>query len=641
MSAGDPPTKRRVLVVGSGGREHAICLALADCGPGVAVELYCAPGNSGTAECAENVDIKPSDQAGLVAFCREREVDLVVVGPEQPLCEGLCDGLEDAGIHCCGPRRAAAQLEGSKAFTRRLGARVGLPSPHFVICGALGSLGSVVDGWPAGMGVPVVKADGLAGGKGVYLPDTRGEALAVSRGLLQGDLGDAGRTVVLEERLSGVEISLFYGCAGRQAVALPHARDHKRLLDGDRGPNTGGMGAISPNPIVTPDIEEFVRERIVDPLLGAMDDAETPFFGFLFVGVMLVEGRPKLLEINVRLGDPEAQAILPRLGSGALLSLCNQIALASMARHSGAEKPEASWLAEPKQPPLAVDLGVKDNATCAVVLASAGYPASPRQGDGIQVDDGLTSAARSLIHAGMTCNHDGLFVAGGRVAAVVAAAGSVADACEAAYAGVLKVHFEGMQYRRDIGGEVVVTTERLGAQVAIMMGSASDIGTMKGCRAVLDELEVSHEVAILSAHRTPEEVARYVSGLRARGVKVVIAAAGMAAHLAGVVAAHTRLPVLGVPISAGTLGGVDALLSTVQMPPGVPVASLGVGSAGGKNAAQMAARIIATADEELWARLEKFSAAQRDKVLSCGSAVEPSAHGNRCDPSVYLVGDGQ
>ncbi len=416
----------RVLVIGSGGREHAICRALAagDDAP----EIFVAPGNAGTQEHAKNVAVAAKDVSGLVDLARAYRVDLVFPGPEAPLVLGLADRLAAVGIACCGPKAAGARLEGSKRFTRELGAASGVPGPRFCVISKADDLAAALASFD---GLPVVKADGLAQGKGVFLPEDQDGCVRAARDLLAGSLGEAGNTVVLEERLTGVEASLFFACHGTRAVALPHARDHKRLHDGDEGPNTGGMGAVSPNPALSDALSRKIRDTIVGPVLRALENAGTPFVGFLFAGVMLTADGPKLLEFNVRLGDPEAQAILPRLAPGELLRLATATARHKLVRFK---------------------LKLDPRPTCAVVLAAHGYPDSPRQGDTITVDARLASAERWLDHAG-TGRQDGKLVTqGGRVAAVVARGESAESARRSAYAGVEMVHFAGKQFRTDIGG---------------------------------------------------------------------------------------------------------------------------------------------------------------------------------------------
>jgi phosphoribosylamine--glycine ligase len=417
----------RILVIGEGGRETAICRALSTATP--APELVIAPGNAGTARFGRNVPVPVKDLPGLVALARAEKVDLVIPGGETSLVLGVADALTAAGIPCCGPSRAAAQLEGSKIFTRELAAAVGAPSPAYAVTRREAELAWALDAW---LGAPpVVKADGLAGGKGVFLPDSKAEALAIGRRLFGGELGDAGREIVLEERLVGVEASLFYACDGKTAVLLPHARDHKRVGDGDKGPNTGGMGAISPNPDVTPELEARVRREVVLPVLAELQRRGTPFVGFLYAGLMLTAAGPKLLEFNARLGDPETQAVLPRLTPGAFLELCLRTAKGELDGFS---------------------LGVQPGFTCAVVLAAGGYPETPRLGETITVAADAEDATRWIDFAGVASRGGALVTAGGRVMAVVGKGASAPEARAAAYAGVPKVSFAGMHHRRDIGG---------------------------------------------------------------------------------------------------------------------------------------------------------------------------------------------
>jgi phosphoribosylamine---glycine ligase len=352
-----------------------------------------------------------------------------VPGPEMPLVLGLADALAEAGIPCAGPSSGAALLEGSKAFTRLLADDAGVPSPAYRIVDDPDDVDAAVAAFEA---PPVVKADGPAAGKGVLLPDTPEECRRAALEVLAGRFGGAGHRVVLEERLVGAEASLFYACRGTDLVPLPHARDHKRLGDGDTGPNTGGMGALSPNPIVDEALVAEVTDTIVRPTLEALVARGSPFSGFLFSGLMLTDAGPRLLEFNVRLGDPEAQAVLPRLVDGAFLDLCRWVA---------GEGPE---------PTPATD----SRSVCAVVLAAEGYPDDPRRGDPIAIDEAVEGPDRWFIHAATRVVGDGLATDGGRVGAVVARGDSAAEARQSAYEGVRLVRWEGMTYRSDIGIEV-------------------------------------------------------------------------------------------------------------------------------------------------------------------------------------------
>lgn len=413
----------KILVVGSGGREHAICRALKRDGCTVVV----APGNPGAAEHAKCVAVAVDDVPGLVELARAEKVDLVVPGPEAALIVGLADALADARIPCCGPSKFAAQLEGSKAFMRNVAHAAGVPSPAYRVVHSKSELTAALDAMP---GLPVVKADGLAAGKGVILPDDREGCADAARAFLDGSLGEAGRTVVLEERLTGVEASLFYACDGHELVALPHARDHKRIFDNDKGPNTGGMGAMSPNPEIDPQRERLVRTTIVEPVVRELAQRGTPYVGFLYAGVMIdADGNVKLLEFNARLGDPEAQCVLPRLGQGELARLCMATARGEL---------------------TGFELAIDPQPTVCVVVCAHGYPAEPRKGDAITVDSDVADDNRWLDHAGTKLADGALVTNGGRVAAIVARGATMDLAREHAYDGVPHVRFDGMQYRKDI-----------------------------------------------------------------------------------------------------------------------------------------------------------------------------------------------
>jgi len=392
------------------------------------VELFCAPGNPGTAELATNLAIPSNDVGALVAAASAHQIDVVIPGPESVLVRGIADALQRRGIACCGPTQAASQLEASKVFMRQLTTSLQVPAPRSVLITERAQLASVLATWE---GVPVIKADGLAGGKGVFLPDHKVECLQVAESLLGGLLGEAGRRILLEERLYGEEASLFFACHGSCCIALPHARDHKQLHEENRGPNTGGMGAVSPHPSLSPGTVAQVKQLMVLPTLRALEARGTPFVGLLFVGVMLTAQGPRLLEFNVRLGDPEAEAILPRLADGEFLRLCTATANDQLAEFS---------------------LASLERSTCAVVLASAGYPQCPQVGDPITIDErALAQSGAWLLHNG-TCRIGGsLQTTGGRVLTVVAAADSLSQAITQSYRGAAAIHFPGMQLRQDIG----------------------------------------------------------------------------------------------------------------------------------------------------------------------------------------------
>jgi phosphoribosylamine--glycine ligase len=417
----------KLLVVGSGGREHALCWALA--ASPMLTKLWCAPGNPGIAEVAECVAIGALDIPALVAFAKREAVDLVVVGPEAPLTAGLADACAEAGIRCFGPRAAAARLEGSKAFFKEVANAAGAPTAaHAVFDEAEAARAHI-----RSRGAPiVVKADGLAAGKGVVVAMSEAEALAAVIDMMEGGVhGAAGHRVVIEEFMAGEEISFFALCDGTTALPLGAAQDHKRAFDGDAGPNTGGMGAYSPPPAWTPDLEAQVMASCIQPVLAEMSRRGAPFQGVLFAGLMLTEAGPRLLEFNVRFGDPECQALMLRLRSDLLPALL------------AATQGELSMF----------DLRWERLASILVVMAAEGYPEAPRTGSEIK---GLEAAAQvpdvTLFHAGTARREDGALVsAGGRVLGIGAVGITLAEARAAAYAAIDKVDWPGGFCRRDIG----------------------------------------------------------------------------------------------------------------------------------------------------------------------------------------------
>jgi phosphoribosylamine--glycine ligase len=415
----------RILVVGSGGREHALVWAIA--ASPLVDRLYCAPGNAGIAEDAECVPIEVMDFAGLIGFCQKAAIDLVVVGPEAPLVAGLVDALEAEGIAAFGPSAAAAALEGSKGFMKDLCAREGIPTAAY----RRFTDANAAKAYIAAQGAPiVVKADGLAAGKGVVVAATLAEAGEAVDATLGGRFGDAGAEIIVEEFLAGEEASFFALCDGTHALPLAAAQDHKRVGDGDTGPNTGGMGAYSPCAAVTPEIETQVMERIILPTVRAMARDGRPFKGVLFAGLMLAETGPELLEFNVRFGDPECQALMMRLHSDLVPAL--------LASRDGMLN--------------RVDLRWRNDAAICVVMAAQGYPDDPRHGTEIR---GLDTAARDpeikIFHAGTKRAGDRLIADGGRVLGVTATATDLAAARERAYRAVDAIDWPGGFCRRDIG----------------------------------------------------------------------------------------------------------------------------------------------------------------------------------------------
>jgi phosphoribosylamine--glycine ligase len=422
-----------VLIIGSGGREHALAWAIA-ASPLLTV-LYCAPGNGGIAEVAQCVPIAVDDHAGIIRFCRERRIDLVIVGPEAPLVAGLADDLAAAGIAHFGPSKAAAMLEGSKGFTKDLCREHGIPTgeyERFKDAARAKSYVAKCNQLPI-----VVKADGLAAGKGVVIATTHAEADAAIDACFAGAFGAAGAEVVIEEFLDGEEASFFALSDGRNVLPLATAQDHKRVGDGDTGPNTGGMGAYSPAPVMTPAMVERTLAEIIRPTVAAMAARGTPFKGVLFAGLMITADGPKLIEYNVRFGDPECQVLMARLKSDLLTAL--------LATTDGALG--------------SFDLRWHDEPALIVVMAAKGYPGSYTRGDEIRgLDRAAAMEGVTVFHAGTRRRGDHILADGGRVLGVTAVGETIAAAQARAYAAVDAIDWPGGFCRRDIGWRAVART---------------------------------------------------------------------------------------------------------------------------------------------------------------------------------------
>jgi phosphoribosylamine--glycine ligase len=415
---------RIIIVVGAGAREHALGRAFA----GEGHLVITAPGNAGTADVGRNVPVRIDDVAGLVELAVSERADLVVVGPELPLMLGLVDALQAAGIAAFGPTRSAARLEGSKAFMKRFCLRHAIPTAPFAVFDDPDAAERHVR---AGGRPLVVKADGLAAGKGVVVAETVDETcVAIDRMMRRREFGDAGTTLLLEERLSGEEASFHAVCDGTRAVPLAAAQDHKRVGDGDRGPNTGGMGAYAPAPVVTPQVHDRVMREIVQPTLRGMAAEGAPFRGVLFVGLMIDAGVPSVIEYNVRFGDPEATVLVPTY-DGDWFELLEATARGDLSAFG------------PR--------GAR-GAALAVVMASSGYPGTLRTGDRITGLHAALPAGAFVLHAGTALAEDGSVVTqGGRVLTVGAQASTLEEAARMAYDVVGRIHWEGEHHRSDIG----------------------------------------------------------------------------------------------------------------------------------------------------------------------------------------------
>ncbi|MBG03752.1 MAG: phosphoribosylamine--glycine ligase [Rhodospirillaceae bacterium] len=427
----------KVLVVGSGGREHALCWSIA--ASPLCDKLYCAPGNAGIAAEAECVPIGAEDVPALVDFAKSEAIDFVVVGPEAPLCAGLVDRLTEAGIKAFGPSAAAAQLEGSKGFMKDLCAKYDIPTATY----GRFSDAEAAKAYIREKGAPiVVKADGLAAGKGVTVAQTLDEALtAVDDALLDGRFGAAGAEGVVEEFLAGEEVSVFAICDGKTALVLASAQDHKAVYDGDKGPNTGGMGAYSPAPVMDDDLAARVEAEFIKPTMAAMAAEGCPYQGVLFAGLMVDEKGPKLLEYNVRFGDPECQVLMTRLMSDVLPALI-------AAADGVLDTFDLRWY--------------DDEVALTVVMASEGYPGDYEKGTEIKGIDTAMAADENVMvfHAGTGRDETGkLLATGGRVLNVTARGATVKDAQTRAYAAIDRIDWPKGFCRRDIGWRAVAREE--------------------------------------------------------------------------------------------------------------------------------------------------------------------------------------
>jgi phosphoribosylamine--glycine ligase len=421
----------KVLIVGSGGREHALAWKCAQ-SPKVS-EVLVAPGNGGTATepRVRNVDVAAEDVPRLVALAKQERVGLTIIGPEAPLVIGVVDAFQAAGLRCFGPLQAAAQLEGSKAYTKEFLKRHGIPTAAY----ATFTRATFDPAWVRAQRTPiVVKASGLAAGKGVVIVDSADEAIATAEAMFAGQFGSAGDQVVIEEFLPGEEASFIVMADGRNILTMATSQDHKRLRDADAGPNTGGMGAYSPAPVVTRALHERIMREVIEPTIRGLARDGTPYTGFLYAGIMVhPDGTPNVLEYNCRFGDPETQPIMMRLQSD-LVALCE----AALDRRL--DQVHADWDAR---------------AALGVVLAAEGYPDTVRKGDVIA---GLDRAARlpgKVFHAGTRATDGRVFTNGGRVLCAVGLGGSVSQAQAQAYALVDEISWQGMQCRRDIGYRAV------------------------------------------------------------------------------------------------------------------------------------------------------------------------------------------
>ena len=420
----------KVLVIGSGGREHALVWKISQ--SQMVSETFCAPGNAGISDLANLVDIKADDVDGLLNFAREKKIDLTIVGPELSLTLGIVDLFEGAGLKIFGPSKKAAELEGSKAFTKNLLKKYNIPSANYELFTSSRSAGEYLKNQKFPI---VIKADGLAAGKGVIICDSLESAEHAAEEILDKKIfGSAGNKIVVEEFLEGEEVSVLAFSDGKNIMPLEPAQDHKAIYDGNRGPNTGGMGAFSPAPIVTDTLAEEILENILKPTVNAMAQEGRTYKGILYAGLMIIQGEPKVLEFNVRFGDPETQPILMRMES-------DIVPLFLAAIEGSLDSQKIKWH--------------KDASVC-VVMASAGYPNSYPKGEEILGVDKLKNKSNTVVfHAGTKIIDSKLVTNGGRVLGVTSLGVNVSEAIKNSYRAVSKISWENVYYRRDIGKKVV------------------------------------------------------------------------------------------------------------------------------------------------------------------------------------------
>ncbi|MFZ5798251.1 MAG: phosphoribosylamine--glycine ligase [Thermodesulfobacteriota bacterium] len=586
----------KILVIGSGGREHALVWKLRQSSR--VDKVFCAPGNAGIGKMATCVPLKVNDIKGLAKFALDQKIDLTIVGPEEPLTLGIVDAFTRKGLRIFGPTAAAAELEGSKVFSKDFLKKYNIPSAAYQVFTKAAPAKKYLQTAPMPC---VVKADGLAAGKGVLICHTRGEAEeAVDLIMKDKAFGAAGNRLVIEEFLTGEEASFIAFADGTTVLPLPTSQDHKAIFAGDQGPNTGGMGAYSPAPVVTDALSKRIVDEIMLPTLRGMAAEGRPYKGMLYAGLMIDGDRLNVLEFNCRFGDPECQPLLMRLKS----DLVEVIEAAVDGRLNK------------------IKLKIDPRPTVCVVMASEGYPGKYEVGRPIS---GLARAAKirdvMVFHAGTAIKNRRIVTAGGRVLGVTGIGSDIKKALANAYQAVAAINWPGCYFRPDIGHRALSRMQRGTPEVGILMGSDSDLQAMQAAADFLKSVGISYEMRISSAHRTPEQTAEYARTAAERGIKILIAGAGMSAHLAGVVAAHTTLPVIGVPLDASSLNGLDALLSTVQMPPGIPVATMGIGKAGARNAGVLAARILALGNPELTRALHELSEEMARQVAEKNKAI--------------------
>ena len=582
-----------ILIVGAGGREHAMAWKSKQ-SPKVK-SIYVTPGNGGIEPIAECWYL--TDHQEIVKKALQEKIDLVLVGQEDYLVDGLTELLKENGIKFFGTSQKAARLEGSKVFAKEFMKLYNIPTSEF---GAFSNYDEAVSFLNTFEAPYVLKADGLAAGKGVLIcEDLDSAKTGLKEILLDKAFGSAGNQVVIEEFMTGEEASWFVFTDGKNYHSLPSLQDHKRQLELDKGLNTGGMGCYAPAPIVNKKVEAKILSEVVEPTLAGMAKEGSPYKGILYIGLMIENDQPRVVEYNIRFGDPECQPLMMLLDS-------DLIEIAEAVADENLDKITVNW---------------KQKAAATVILASGGYPQAYKKGYTIQgLEEIIEDETTMVFHAGTQKDQNRYLTNGGRVLGVTCTGKNLSEALNSAYRTSSKISWPGMQFRRDIGikGLKRMTVKKDELQVGIIMGSASDLKIAQKATKIFKQFNINYEVIVSSAHRTPKRTRNFIQEAEERGVGTFIAIAGMAAHLPGVVASETRLPVIGVPVSA-SMGGNDALLSIVQMPPGIPVATVGLDR--GENAALLVIQILSLKYTELKAQLLEYRLEMEQKVIASQASV--------------------
>jgi phosphoribosylamine---glycine ligase len=577
-----------ILIIGAGGREHALawkCRQNADIGA-----LHVTPGNGGIELIADCWYL--TDHAQIVARAKSERIDLAIIGQEDYLVEGLTEKLEAEGIGVFGPSQAAAQLEGSKVFAKAFMQRHAIPTAHSE---SFDKAEAAVAYLKQNAPPYVIKADGLAAGKGVLLCyDLETAMEGINAIMIRKEFGEAGRRVIIEEYLTGEEASCFVITDGKHYITTPSLQDHKRQGELDRGLNTGGMGCYAPAPVVTTEVADRVTRQIIEPTLRGMAAEGTPYKGVLYIGLMIEDGRPRVVEYNIRFGDPECQPLM-------MLLETDLVEIIQAAIHGRLDKIGVRW---------------RTQSAAIVILASGGYPGPYVKGATIQgLEEVELNEHLMVFHAGTRRNQNRYLTSGGRVLGVSALGSDLATAIKNVYRAIEPLSWPGMQYRRDIGIKGLKRREsgKGKIQVAILLGSVSDRAIAAKATEMLDACGVDYAITVSSAHRTPARTRRFIRESEDNGAEVFIAIAGMAAHLPGVIASETHRPVIGVPVGGTALSGQDALLSIVQMPPGIPVATVGINR--GDNAALLAVQILSIKYSDIRAHHFEYRLQLEHKVI--------------------------